>query len=338
MIRPLTFAITLLLFLGSIDQAFGQAENGFVSLFNGKDLTGWASVNTAPDTWTTWKKFLVSELYHLAKNYLLQPESLNQKSLSTRFDVFNKLQQDFFIWEIEQYLDWMPRENLESVPAEAVATHIRLLRSLENEPFVLNIQYNATGLHHSLSLACQGDKEPLKNLVGVVTAKNLNILGAQIFLMQNGVVITTLQVGGKKEIKSETDPIWLEVEHNLHDILEGKHLMRDLLKSRKRYVSEKAVATPIIPKIQIDNTTRGEYTVIRVEAQDHLGMLFKIVKTLAEFGVQIHHAKIACHGDQGIDFFYTTLRGKKIGFKRLIQQIRERLIQTLLVENVEDVS
>ena len=40
MIRPFTFAITLLLLLGSMGQAFGQSETGFVSLFNGKDLTG----------------------------------------------------------------------------------------------------------------------------------------------------------------------------------------------------------------------------------------------------------------------------------------------------------
>lgn len=59
MIRPLTFAITLLLFLGSIGQVFGQSETGFVSLFNGKDLTGWASVNTAPDTWTVKDGLLV---------------------------------------------------------------------------------------------------------------------------------------------------------------------------------------------------------------------------------------------------------------------------------------
>ena len=59
MTRPLTFAFTLLLFLGSIDQVFGQSENGFVSLFNGKDLTGWASVNTDPDTWTVKDGLLV---------------------------------------------------------------------------------------------------------------------------------------------------------------------------------------------------------------------------------------------------------------------------------------
>ena len=31
--------------------ATGQVSSQFVDLFNGKDLTGWVNVNTAPDTW-----------------------------------------------------------------------------------------------------------------------------------------------------------------------------------------------------------------------------------------------------------------------------------------------
>ena len=66
-------------------------------------------------------------------------------------------------------------------------------------------------------------------------------------------------------------------------------------------------------------------------------MLYKIVTALADFGVQIHRAKISCRGSRGIDVFYVSLRGAKIVFKRLIRQIKERLIDVLLIENVEDV-
>lgn len=40
-----------ILFLLAIPWADTRAEEGFVSLFNGKDLTGWVNVNTYPDTW-----------------------------------------------------------------------------------------------------------------------------------------------------------------------------------------------------------------------------------------------------------------------------------------------
>ena len=44
----------LMLFLTLALAAAGaeQAEEGFRPLFNGKDLSGWVPVNTAPSTWT----------------------------------------------------------------------------------------------------------------------------------------------------------------------------------------------------------------------------------------------------------------------------------------------
>jgi hypothetical protein len=42
---------TLLVLLAAITPV-DSAENGFVPLFNGRDLTGWVNVNCAPDTWS----------------------------------------------------------------------------------------------------------------------------------------------------------------------------------------------------------------------------------------------------------------------------------------------
>ena len=42
-----TLALLLLVVPG-----LAGAEDGFVPLFNGKDLQGWTNVNCAPETWT----------------------------------------------------------------------------------------------------------------------------------------------------------------------------------------------------------------------------------------------------------------------------------------------
>ena len=57
MIRTLTVA--LVASLGLTGHALAQATDGFVSLFNGKDLTGWVDVNTSPDTWKVKDGLLV---------------------------------------------------------------------------------------------------------------------------------------------------------------------------------------------------------------------------------------------------------------------------------------
>jgi hypothetical protein len=48
--RPLLAAS--LLFLSLVSPSLPGAEDGFVPLFNGRDLSGWKAVNTAPSTWS----------------------------------------------------------------------------------------------------------------------------------------------------------------------------------------------------------------------------------------------------------------------------------------------
>lgn len=290
----------------------------------------------APDTWTSWKKFLLHELYHHTKDYLEQPESQHKKSLSTRFEVYQKLHQDFFTWEIEDHLDLMPDDYRMSAPPDAVALHIRLLRAMKKNWFILHTGYNEAGAYHNLTLCSQKNENAFTCLVGILTAQNMNILGAQIFLRQDGVIITTLQVERAAKADDEGDAVWAKVNQDLQDVLENRKQMRALLAARKRYVVPKNHPLAVVPKIQIDNTADPAYTIIRVEARDHLGMLYKIVRTLFDFGIQIHCAKISCQGDRGIDVFYVSLRGAKIVFKRLTREIKERLINVLLIENVED--
>ena len=54
-----TFTVALVVSLGLTGHAFAQTDVGFVSLFNGKDLTGWVDVNTSPDTWKVKDGLLV---------------------------------------------------------------------------------------------------------------------------------------------------------------------------------------------------------------------------------------------------------------------------------------
>lgn len=295
----------------------------------------------APDTWTTWKKFLLSELYDCVRKYFKDPGFFREKSLATQVELHQNLQKDFFTWEIEQHVNMMPEDYWMSASPETVAQHIRLIRELQSTEsaggtFSLHARFNETGGYHMAALCYRGKGEVFASLIGILTAKNMNILGAQIFLRQDETIITTLQVENPAQVSDDANKMWGQVEKNLRDILAGREEMRSLLANRKRFVMSKTGLAAIIPKIQIDNTGNPAYTVLRVEARDHIGMLYKIVKTLSEFGVGIHRAKIACRGGRGIDVFYISLRGSKILFGKLLRQIKERLINVLLIEKLED--
>jgi [protein-PII] uridylyltransferase len=291
----------------------------------------------APGTWTSWKNVLLSELYRNTLEYFKRPESLEEKPETTRDEVLNALKQEVPVAEIEQHLNQLPDDYLLSVTSAEVALHLRLIRSLRGKPYILHHEYNDAGKFHNVTLCCLAKLEAFKKLVGTLTSKNLNIRDARIYLKQDGIVIITVQVAETKEDPTNLE-VWKNVKESLGKVFAGEMDLKTLFRTRTRFVTANNAPTAIIPKIKVDNTLKTPFTEIRVEARDHIGMLFKIAKVFADMGIQVHHAKISIRGNRGIDVFYVSLNGKKIVLPRLIHQVKEQMVQILLVDRLEDIA
>lgn len=337
----------------SVVEAFAR-KTGTVERLKLLYLISYAELRAvAPDTWTAWKKILLSEFYHRSQNFLQRPESVQEKPRDTRDEVFKLLDGEVPREEIEGHLSLMPEDYLVTAYAGEIALHLRLIRSLarkissplpgegpdagrpRNIGFTLARSYNESGGFHNLVLCCAGRSEVFKKMVGTFTAKNLNILGAQIYLRKDGLAVVAIQAEGANNVDLSDPKVWEDVEDTLRDVLESRKDLPSLLRSRTRYIENKR-PLPIVPKIQIDNPQTSAYTIVRIEARDHLGMLYKIAKTLADLDIQIYRAKISCMGGRGIDVFYVTQRGGRIVNDRFIRRIKENLINVLLVEKMED--
>ncbi|MGV7220728.1 MAG: [protein-PII] uridylyltransferase [Nitrospinales bacterium] len=294
----------------------------------------------APDTWTASKNVLLAELYQRTRNHLLRPETIKEKPQNTRDAILELTQDKYPENVINNHLDDMSEEYLGSVRPEEAVQHYQFSLQLSERPFVLHPEYRSAGRFYDLILCRQNDPNLFKNFVGAVTAMSLNILGAQIYSRKDDLVFMTLQIDETDALKvmDENKDVWKEVEINLKDVLDGTQKLSDMLSQRTQFiVSKKNKSEAIIPKVEVINTSQSPYTFIRVEARDHQGMLYKIAKPLADLDIQIHKAKIDCQGGRGIDVFYTTLRGEKIRLLPLIRRIKEKLINILLVEKLEDI-
>jgi [protein-PII] uridylyltransferase len=291
----------------------------------------------APGTWTSWKNVLLSDLYCNTLEYLRRPESLKEKPAATRDEVLNALKQEVTIADIEQHLNELPDDYLLSATSAEVALHLRLIRSLKEKPYILHHEYHEEGKFQSVTLCCLAKLEAFKKLVGTLTAKNMNIRDARIYLKKDGIVIITVQVAETKEDPNNLE-VWKNVKENLGKVFAGELDLKTLFKTRPRFVTGNAQQAAIIPKVKVNNMLKTPFTEIRIEARDHIGMLYKISKVFADMGIQVHHAKISIRGGRGIDVFYVSLNGKKILLPRLIHQVKAQMVQILLVDRLEDIA
>lgn len=290
----------------------------------------------APGTLTAWKKILLSELYERALKYLQNPESLEQQPRATRVGVFKALHRELPVNDIEEHLRQMPKDYLMTASSEEVALHIRLIRSFKDKLFILHHQFHEGGNYHNLTLCCPIGSEAFKKLVGTITAKSLNILGAHIYLKQDGIVIVTIQVEAGSKAGAEDLEVWKDIKKSLEQLFAGETSLQEMLKSRTRYVDgQKKMA--MVPRVYVEKQRDNSFIVIRVEARDHIGMLYKVATVFADFGIRIHRAKISTQGDRAIDVFYVSLKNPNFDLNKVMRRFKEHMIQTLLIEKLEDV-
>ncbi len=291
----------------------------------------------APDTWTAWKKSLLIELYNRTRDYLEDPESVKAQFQDTRAEVFRILEREFAPDVIEHHLEMMPEDYLFTVYAEEIASHLRLIHDLADKPFIFRHEFNESVGFHTLTVSCPSRRQAFKKIVGTLTAKNFNILGAQIYRRKDGPVIVTLQVDPPEHLNVESDSTWEQIETVFSDLMENRLDFSELLNNRTRFMSDKNASTVMEPHIQIDNTTASHYSVVRIEANDHLGMLYKIAKVFADHNVHISRAKISCTGEIGTDVFYVSHGENRVLNEAIIRELKEDLLNTLNIEKLEDI-
>jgi len=181
---------------------------------------------------------------------------------------------------------------------------------------------------------CTWDRAGLfSNIAGSFSACGLNILSAQIFTREDGIVLDTFFVTDAKtglladrSAREKFESLLLKVltrgEVDFHALLERQRI------SRPFYQSLEGERIPT--RIHIDNEMAESSSVIEIETEDRLGLLYVISQTLTELDLNISVAKICTEKGAAIDTFYVTENnGQKIhGAER--QRMIERKLRAVI--------
>jgi [protein-PII] uridylyltransferase len=177
---------------------------------------------------------------------------------------------------------------------------------------------------------CSWDRAGLFGKVaGTLSATGLNILSAQIFTRADGVVIDTFFVtdarsGNLPEMEQRD-----KFESLLTRVLteDSTDLKAHIERQRSSGSAYLAYAGERIPtNILLDNDASETRTLLEVETEDRIGLLYTIARTLAELDVDISTARICTEKGAAIDSFYIQeLGGGKIRLAERQRAIENRL-------------
>ncbi len=288
-----------------------------------------------PDVWSDWKGFLLEELYLKSFQVLekghFRLERRTEKVRNRMRKVVDLLEDDIAPRTVKELLRNMSTPHLLSHPLTELAEQIRLIESRGSSAVAVQVDHDEEHGFSRVMIATLNTEGLFSWITGAMSANGINILGALIRTLRNGVVLDVLQVtGGTGEIITD-EHRWSSLRDDLVSVIEGRVRVDELVEKRRSSMNLMEKAIPRFPnRVQIHNEISDQYSVIDVYAHDCVGLLYAISRTLTELGLTIGVSKISTTVDQVTDTFYVQdIFGSKIRDEAKLEQITQSLLAAL---------
>lgn len=286
------------------------------------------SMGTSDTLWNGFKDSLLWQLYRKTREVLLGGTEFIRAEVRQRErlkeDVREMLPKTFAPDEIDAHFNGMPARYFHLHEARAIARDLTLVHRFMHlqitvderalEPAVL--WQDAPDRGYAGVHVCTWDRAGLfSKLTGAFAAAGLNILAAQIYTRPDGIVLDDFFVVDARTGQLPEPGARERFERIVIEILvQGVDPKKYLARSPIYQPLYLAAGEEFIPTtVRFDNASSDTYTIMDLEAEDRVGLLFAVTRTLAELGLNIALAKILTEKGAAIDTFYVVDRdGDKV--------------------------
>jgi [protein-PII] uridylyltransferase len=286
-----------------------------------------------PEALTPWKAENVWQLYISASNYLTRSadqrlhieahaDDANLSRLQTLPPAVSK--------KVGDFLEGLPKRYLRVYPLEDVLHHEKMTERLADDPIQLDLK---RGRHwFELTLVTNDRPFLFSNVTGTLAAWGMNIVKANAFSNQAGIVVDTFYFTDRFRTLELNLPEWERFKRSISDVLTGEADLERMLQNRMRAEERNGPAkVKVKTRIEFDDSCSSTSTLVQVIAQDRPGLLHRICSRFAYQKCNIEIALIDTEGQMAIDVFYLSSGGAQ-----LAPEHQKRLQEALLEELLDD--
>lgn len=290
--------------------------------------------------WTDWKGQLLRELFERTAEMLEtgaerpdQAVALLEARVERRREGAGEELKRLGVGEskILAFFDQLPRRYFLSHTPRQIARHAQLVLRFGEDSCVVTAHRAMKGGFTEF-IVCTKDVHGLYGQVaGVMTACGLNILGSHVYTTRGGLALEIYRTHTPRGGPDEREMLWNEVHEMLESVLTGAVEVGELVRRRRRPVGMTRPPSRKEPRVLISNTESEFYTLVDVIADDRLGLLYDVTRTIGDQGFEIYISKAATIKDQVTDAFYLKdSEAKKIKDPDKLEQLRKALLEAVI--------
>lgn len=286
------------------------------------------------NVWTDWKATLLHELYRRSHE-ILEQNLTHEEYVLAEADRHRTAVQEV-VSELSSTLpEDQARDHLDAVEsptylatfdAKEIAEHIQRIGTDETVSTIFKRKDD----HTEVTIIARDAPFALSRCCGVFSANDANILDAQIFTRNDGLIIDRFRVADyitKTGLHtSQCEKIHRELNQVFEEVIDIEHLLQ---RHRMRWKRRSRILNPNI-RTDVEFEDHPRYTIFDVYAPDMLGFLYRITSTMSMLGLNISFAKIATRVDGVVDSFYILdLHGKKIDSPEQREYLRTEILKVI---------